>query len=393
MILLRPRACCVCARAARGTAAARRTFCAFALILSASAFSPARAALTFNFIDPTGAMAPVAMQGFQQAGTIWSSYLIDPITVNIEVGFQNLGPGILADAGPTALQTNYTNIRSALAADAKSATDLTAVGNLPNTTSINFLINYTAENGNSATPYLDNNNSQNNNFIVAAKANFKALGYTGLDATFGINDAIIRFNNQFTYDFDRSNGIDPNAYDFVGLAVHEIGHALGFVSGVDIIDQNPGLAEDNYRLRILDLYRFSDRSATETQTDARSGTPDITVDDRDKFFSIDRGISDINGGPKDITFSNGLNLALDRRQASHWKDSPPSPFVIGALDPTAGTGEQLTITNNDLWAMDVIGYDLAAGAIVPEPSSLVLLGFTGAAGSAGLHLRRRQRRG
>ncbi len=46
------------------------------------------------------------------------------------------------------------------------------------------------------------------------------------------------FSNQYVWDFDRSDGITAGAIDFVGVAAHEIGHALGFRSGVDLADAN-----------------------------------------------------------------------------------------------------------------------------------------------------------
>lgn len=72
-------------------------------------------------------------------------------------------------------------------------------------------------------------------------------------------DAKITFNSDFTWDFDPSDGINSGAIDFVGVAIHEIGHALGFISGVDVLDINAGAANANdfQYVSPLDLYRFS----------------------------------------------------------------------------------------------------------------------------------------
>ena len=56
-------------------------------------------------------------------------------------------------------------------------------------------------------------------------------------------------------------------------------------------------------------------------------------------------------------FANGVNFG-DGRQASHWEDG----IGAGIMDPTAGFGELLSITSNDIRALDVIGYDLVAGS-------------------------------
>jgi hypothetical protein len=63
----------------------------------------------------------------------------------------------------------------------------------------------------------------------------------------------------------------------------------------------------------------------------------------------------------------------DGRQASHWKDD----LGLGIMDPTANLAGQVnTVSALDLRAFDVMGWDLAATAAVPEPSSFALLGLT-----------------
>jgi hypothetical protein len=103
-----------------------------------------------------------------------------------------------------------------------------------------------------------------------------------------------------------------------------------------------------------------------------AGVIDWTADSRDKYFSIDAGADIVT------TFSEGVNFG-DGRQASHWRDG----LGIGVMDPTAGAGELLSISANDIEAFDVIGWNVAA----PEPSSLLLLGL----GFGGLLARLRAR--
>ena len=60
------------------------------------------------------------------------------------------------------------------------------------------------------------------------------------------------------FDYDRSDGIQPGYFDFVSTVVHEMGHALGFISAVDDVDRalaNPGLPRA-IQLQPMDLFRL-----------------------------------------------------------------------------------------------------------------------------------------
>jgi hypothetical protein len=333
----------------------------FAALLAAA---PVQAAPIFQFQFTPGTSLQ-AQQGFIAAGARWSALLTDDITVNLTVGFGALGGGILGQAASTQDFHSYADFRSALAADRSSALDNTAVAHLPGT-SFGLLINRTANNPHgaaSATPYLDNNASNNNRTVYITNAEAKALGMAVVDDTLpgciGNCDGLIQFNSNLAFDFDSSNGIGATQYDFVGMAAHEIGHTLGFISGVDILDYNappnngPFNDDEFTYVSGLDMFRYSALSSA-------SGVLDWTADAREKYFSVD------GGATLEAEFSTGSTFG-DGRQASHWKDL----MMLGLMDPTAAQGELLLITNNDLRAMDSIGYNLAP---IPEPSQAAMVG-------------------
>ena len=353
----------------------KRTYfsCALLAVATLSLTATSAHALIFNFTEGASLQASAnranVVAGFNTAAALWSSILVDPITINVDIDYQSLGPGILGSTGSSLFSTSYSNFLGALTGDATSANDALAVAALP-ASQVNMLINHTSQNGNSATGYFDNNGSANNTTIVATSANLKAAGFTINTAS----DASITFSSNFAFDFNRANGINASQFDFVGIAAHEIGHALGFVSAVDSIDTNPGQSENFilYAPNPLDLFRFSAASLA-----LGTGVIDMRANNAAKSFDIDRNTTTTN------LFSNGQDLG-DGNQASHWKDS----LGLGIMDPTAAQGEFLSILQNDINAMDVIGWDITPA---PEPGTVALMVCGGVAALA--VYRRRQKSG
>jgi hypothetical protein len=350
---------------------------ALALIVAGSLATPAaQASPIFNltFISGTDAQA---ITSFQTAANFWSSKFSNNVTLSLTVGTGALGSGILAQTDSGFDFTSYASFKSALTSNATSAIDLQAVADLSPGNSFSSYINYTADNPNgngSATPYVSSGTA-NDSFIGLTSANAKALGLTTLSPTVtacgGSCDGFIEFSNAFTYDYDRSNGITGGAFDFTGLAIHELGHALGFVSGVDVLDTNSTgtfyPASDFTYVAPLDMFRCSAASA------AAGASIDFTADARTKTFSLDHCATSL------ASFSTG-SVHGDGRQASHWKDN----LGLGIMDPTAAPGELLTATALDLTAFDVIGWNLAS---VPEPGSLAFAAVWGLALLFGRRLR------
>jgi Ca2+-binding RTX toxin-like protein/subtilase family serine protease len=306
-------------------------------------------ALKFNFNVAVGTDER-AVDGFIAAANIWSKLLDNPVVINADLGFSNIGTSTLAQNTAERLTVSYESFRTALAAHRFSLDDYLATGNLSKTNSFDLLINRTTNNPNgvgSLVPYLDNDRDANNQTISINRANAKALGLVNATDIGRDTQLILNSYGGLTWDFNSTDGIATNAYDFVGLATHELGHALGFDSGIDTLDNSvPKSDEANTFVTPLDLFRFSTQSVA-----LGKGTLDWTATNTDKYFSIDGGITPI------ASFATGV-IHGDGKEPQHWKDN----LGLGIMDPTLVRGEQPAIKPLDKQAFDVIGWNLLGTA-------------------------------
>jgi hypothetical protein len=293
---------------------------------------------------------PEAKEAFLRAAARWQEIINTSITVIIDVDFGTKLFGETFDddtLGGTFAQilgsdTIYPAVRSNLITGAASADEAALLGALP-----------------AGTVPTDVGSTEG---VAAPSAVFRALDLIPPVADpeeeeedFGDPPAI-GFNSKFKFDFDPSNGIDADKIDFDATAVHEIGHALGFISlvGERELDSSVSLA-----VSVLDLFRFRPGVGMGTFPTASRV---LSSGGNQRFFA----------GGDSLAFSTGRpdGSGGDGEQASHWKDEDFTGEYIGIMDPTTGFGERQVITDNDVAALDAIGY-LVGAATQPPPTGNV----------------------
>ncbi len=296
--------------------------------------------------------------GFETAGALWSSYLGDNTTINIYVETTNqLPPNVIGGSLPGILaDQKYETWRNKLSQDKTSAND-------------NLVFNNLQDEQAYFTTVIDGYKIDNNEQLNLTRANGKALNMVGnkdtnLDGYILMRD-LTGMPVSWNYNVS-SSSVPTNSLDFVSVAVHEIGHVLGFTSGLDkagwltqktqydsshISDYYSTLVGKLNNATPLDMFRYSAKSIalggiSEHWTDMSIGG--------NPYFSLDGGRS------ARAYYGTGHDHSLggDGNQASHWKQKTNA---VDIMDPVLGVGQRRNISTLDREAMDAIGWNLKQG--------------------------------
>lgn len=293
-----------------------------------------------------------AKQAFLRAAAKWESIIQSPITVVLDVDFGPTifgtpfpSPNIIGGTSPQLLtgRNLYGNVRISLLDRSANDRQVRIFSILPGILPTDL--------GPTAN-------------IAGTSAQLRALGQippvadpNTETATLGPPPSI-GFNSDFNFDFDPTDGIDTEKTDFEAVAIHELGHALGFISGVGNRESAPSTAL--LAPTVWDIFRFrpggldNNAFATGNRVQIAGGTQVHFVGDAEL--------------PLSTATSNGTGG--DGQQSSHWKDNGQIGTYTGVMDPTAASGERLTITANDLTALSFMGYKVNPSSSVTEVLSV-----------------------
>ncbi|GEM_PF-1826537 len=290
---------------------------------------------------------PAAKQAFINAASAWETRLKNPVTITMDVDYGTTrfgtawGTGVLGSASTAVVTLTVTMRQFADSLKSRNPYYSHVYNNIPDT-----LYN--------TTTVVSPNPS-------GTLANLQALGFRNATENLPFGQApSIGFNSNFAFDLDPSNGITSGQTDFDAVAVHEMGHALGFVSAVGVTGS----------ARTWDLFRFRPGVVKDTntfRTSQRVLTPGPNPTGGDHVFwdgNIEWETSTDNGS---------RNGGGDQQQASHWRDDalrssvPLAERKIGIMDPNLASGVRDTMTVADLKALAIMGWQIDLPKIIYEP--------------------------
>jgi hypothetical protein len=325
----------------------RTTHCTlgFVSVLSIAAGVSAHAALVINPTFNDGAMSAAGLSpatiasvhtAFNYAANQIASHYNDSITVNITVtavsGTATLGQSTTQLVGTT----TYGQTRTLLLNDAKTTDDSAANASLP----------------------VSPDPAPGGNFWFA-RAQAKALGLIADD---NVNDGTFTFGAGHTYAYDPANRAVTGAFDFIGVAEHEISEIMGRIGLLGTtIGTMPGTPNS---FVALDLFRYT-----------APGVRNLAPTAGDAYFSINSGNTSLR-----IFNPNGNGGDLADWKSGQGNDS---------ANAFTGTGAQNDFSAVDFQTLDVIGYDYITP--VPEPVNYALGVFGGLSVLVGLCRRKQVR--
>ena len=255
--------------------------------------------------------------GVADAVAFLDSEFTNPITINVDVGYGEiggvaLGTNLLGESEASEyVSESFTSVRNALIAE-----NAPGSSTLPNASPL------------SGTLFMSQAEAK---ALGLPQNNLSVDGYVGFSSSPGI--------------FSYADGTAPpsNEYYFIGIVEHEITEDMGRAS---LLNDQP----QDYSA--IDLFRYSSAGVRDL-TDGGSGNT--------AYFSINNGNTNLGSWNNDL--SNG--------DLADWYPSGPAPGGNDAFNDYSNPGVINAFSSNDITLMEALGWTVAPTTTYPEISGNV----------------------
>lgn len=277
--------------------------------------------LVFNF---TTAVPAEAVEALAACERYIEAQFSDPVTVVIDFSFVPIGGAILGQTSSSTVFASWTNTRIGL----QTGMDLddTIQSFLPPGATIPIRYNGTSD------------TVTDEDRVIITRANYRAT-----IGTIGGTTATMQMNSNFNWDYTPPN-IEPGRYCFQSVIIHEVGHALGFISAVD---------SETSDMYMLDIYRFQRSDGAST---------DYNPDDLTEFTNHPRLIAFNSPFTNDDSNSDLITVEYQMSdgqpyQASHFSELTPSIYRMDPILVSEETFYPNFYRIADTRMLDAIGWD------------------------------------
>ena len=283
---------------------------------------------------------PLLVAAIEEGARFWETHLTDDISLAFDVfiDFDEGIPGAVASAGAEGAFFDFDTVIAAMQLDA-APDEADLLNRLPSSTEI--VVQGPPDDFNADT-----------SGISIGYPNAKALGF---------GDALTPIPSQVVSGATRDGSININAMvarsstinDLVPTMIHEIGHTLGFSSGVP----EDGDFGEAFTLSTWDLFRMAPGGgASDFTNNPRVVDPDLeqVIYDGGLFDPTGIGIAGLTRG--DIPVSRGTAPHPDDGQPSHWRSASAvgmNGINLGIMGPSGGQ-----VTDNDFRSLGLMGWDI-----------------------------------
>jgi hypothetical protein len=297
----------------------------------------------FVFLDsqrkPFEAPAEV-LAAFEQAAHVWEEVLLDDVTIYVRTSYEELdSEAELGGWVPEFLEFPAETVFEAMREDSSSPHDRRSLRAMPMPTGVTVVPGPTGRGRKVFTlnAWLTNRNGEYFQQSIAqlsvTGAQAKALVLIPTDEEGW--DMTLKINSDVRWDLNPNDGIKSGYFDLVGTLTREIGHGLGFFSG---LDSETYLTRPGSVFGVLDMFRFNDASGTMRWDLGRGGNP--------VFSNLD-GRQPLAPFAADVT-----------RGAARWRGGADSGSYLGIMIEGQMRSLAGSVLELDLIAFDVLGWEI-----------------------------------